>query len=70
MSCRPHIRFRAVAKESLHSTIPIPLATQIREQATRQRRSLSSVVTEHLCIGLGIDPAEYGIGVDPAPEEF
>lgn len=53
--------FRKVGKESLDIRAPVRLADKIREKAARERRSISSVGTELLAIGLGIDPGVYGI---------
>ncbi len=53
--------FRNIPKEMLQVKVPNDLATQIRETAGRQRRTLSSLATELLCLGLKIDPREFGL---------
>ncbi len=53
-------RFRSLKKEGIEFQIPPELADLIRSQ-TKGRRSLSSVGTEILARGLGLDPAEFGV---------
>lgn len=55
------MRFRQVAKEPLGAQVPGPVADAVRERASRERRSLSSVTTELLCQSLGMDPARFGL---------
>lgn len=57
--------FRRVDKERVTVTIPIALATKLRENAVR--RTLSEVVTESLCRQFGVPPESYGIKRRPRP---
>lgn len=53
--------FREHPKEDLEIRVPIAIARHIRVKAAEQRRSLSEVGSEILALGLGTDPAVYGI---------
>jgi hypothetical protein len=48
-------------KETIPGQVPVPLADAIRERAFRERRSLSEVTTEIVCIGMSRDPKTFGI---------
>ncbi len=56
--------FRNIEKEQLNAQLPIDLAAKIRDRSERRGWSLTRTVTEVVSIGLGIDPAEYGIEAD------
>ncbi len=62
--------FREQPKECIELRVPIPVATAIREQAVRERRSLSEVGTEILARGLRLDPARYGIDAESSHREL
>lgn len=53
--------FRAADKEYLPIRAPVKIADKVREKAARERRSISSVGTELLALGLQLDPASFGI---------
>ncbi len=65
--------FRDLKKEALQIQAPPEIATVVREKAARERKSISATATELICLGLGIDPTDFGIepGVshceDPEP---
>jgi len=54
-------RFPEIEKEQFNQNIPTDLAEKIRDKANRRGWSVARLVTEALSIGMGIDPAEYGI---------
>ncbi len=53
--------FRNIEKEQLNAQLPIDLAEKIRARSERRGWSLTRTVTEIVSIGMGIDPATYGI---------
>lgn len=53
--------FRGAEKERIPIRAPVKLADLIRQKAARDRRSISSVGTELLAIGLKLDPSSFGI---------
>lgn len=57
-------RFPEVEKEQFNARIPSDLVTHIRLRADRKGWSVGRTVTEAMSIGLGIDPATYGIEAD------
>ncbi len=61
--------FRALPKEFPGGRIPTALADKLRHQAARERRTISSVLTEAVSRGLGIDPGRFGIGIKRQPIE-
>lgn len=56
--------FREIEKEQFNARIPPDLVTKIVARADRKGWGIGRTVTEALSIGLGIDPAEYGIEGD------
>ncbi len=60
METRP-IKFREVSKQQVRGRLPDDLEEIIRERAHKQRRSISSVLTELVCVSLDRDPRDYGI---------
>ncbi len=53
--------FQDIEKEQFNVFVPAELPAMIREKARQRGWSVARVVTQALSIGLGIDPAEYGI---------
>lgn len=53
--------FRNLPKEPLAIQVPARIAELVRTKAARERRSVASVGSEALAIGLGLDPAVFGI---------
>lgn len=54
--------FREVPKETLSVQVPTEISERVRLLAgPAVRRSISQVATELICVGLGIDPREFGI---------
>ncbi len=60
MESRP-IKFREVPKQQVRGRLPDDLEEIIRDRAHKQRRSISSVLTELVCVSLDRDPRDYGI---------
>lgn len=58
------MKFRHVPKKSLHVWIPREVAVRIDLRAAERGRPFNEVVTDVLCVGLGLDPATYGIHHD------
>lgn len=59
-------KFRHMKKEGLEFQVPPKLADHVRSLTRHGRRSLSSVGTEILAKGLGLDPAEFGVEAESA----
>ena len=57
-------RFPEIEKEQFNQNLPIDLIEKLREKANRKGWSVARTLTEAASIGLGIDPAEYGIEAD------
>lgn len=53
--------FRSLNKEQLSGQVPCDLATAFREKAGRERKTISELMSELLCAGLELDPAEFGL---------
>ena len=56
--------FSEIEKEQLNAYVPVGLSTKVRERAAQRRWSLARTVSECLCVGMDVDPAEYGIEAD------
>ena len=54
-------RFPELEKEQFSTRIPVDLVERLRDLADRKGWSVGRTVTEAMSIGMGIDPAEYGI---------
>jgi hypothetical protein len=59
-------RFRDLSKQQVRGRLPDDLEELIRERAYRERRSISSVLTELVATGAGLDPRIYGIEISPS----
>lgn len=59
--------FRKIAKDTTGGRVPADLAAKLRLRATRERRSFSHVLTECVALGLGLDPADYGVQAADQP---
>lgn len=57
-------RFPEVEKEMFGVRIPVDLVEKLRDRADRKGWSVGRTVTEVMSIGMGIDPALYGIEAD------
>jgi hypothetical protein len=55
------VSFREIKKESLQVQAPIEIAGLVREKAAQERKSISAMTTELLCMSLGRDPRSFGI---------
>jgi hypothetical protein len=60
------MRFRQIDKDMLAVKVPIDLVTEIRAKSAMERRSISEVVSELVCVALRHDPKEFGIEPKPA----
>ena len=56
--------FREIEKEQFNTRIPPDLVSKIIAKADRKGWGIGRTVTETLSIGLGLDPADYGIEAD------
>jgi hypothetical protein len=60
------LSFRDQPKRMLQVLVPDDIDEVIRRRSgPAERRSLSEVASELLCLGLGIDPGAYGIATPP-----
>jgi hypothetical protein len=59
-------RFPEVEKEMFGVRIPVDLVERLRSRADGKGWSLGRTVTEAMSIGMGIDPARYGIETSQA----
>ncbi len=57
-------RFPEIQKEPFNQNLPVDLIEKIRDRADRKGWSIARTLTEAASIGMGIDPAEYGIEAD------
>ncbi len=55
------IPFRNQSKTDLGALVPAALSDRIRERARSRKQSISLVTSEAICLGMGLDPAEFGI---------
>ena len=53
--------FRRIEKANPGGQIPVALSRRLRRLAGEHGRSLSSVLTEAVAVGLGEDPREFGL---------
>jgi hypothetical protein len=53
--------FRKLPKVCLNTMIPNEIVEEVGLKAVRDRKPENAVVAELLCIGLGMDPARFGI---------
>ncbi len=63
------IKFRDIPKQQVRGRLPDDLEEIIRDRAHKERRSISSVLTELVCGGLSRDPREFGIEPAMANQE-
>lgn len=57
------LTFRDHPKETFRASIPRELIDAVKYRAIIEHRSFNEVFTEILCRGLGLDPADFAIGV-------
>lgn len=55
------VKFRKIEKEQVRGRIPSKLEERIREEAFRQRTSISAVLTRYVARGMNLDPQEFGV---------
>lgn len=55
------VKFRSLKKERIPGEAPVDVIDRLRLRAASERRSLSWIMTDVVCRGLGLDPAKYGI---------
>lgn len=55
------MKFRSIPKVTLQVQVPKEIAEKVGIQAVKDGRPDNETVTRILCIGLGIDPANFGI---------
>ena len=55
------VKFRELQKERIPGEAPVEVIDRLRLRAASERRSLSWIMTDVVCRGLGLDPAKYGI---------
>ena len=60
------VKFRELQKERVPGEAPVEVIDRLRLKAASERRSLSWVMTEVVCRGLGLDPSKYGIDASAA----
>ena len=60
------VKFRHLKKERIPGEAPVEVIDRLRLRAASERRSLSWVMTEVVCRGLGLDPSKYGIDAPAA----
>ena len=60
------VKFRELQKERIPGEAPVEVIDRLRLRAASERRSLSWVMTEVVCRGLGLDPSKYGIDATAA----
>lgn len=60
------VKFRRIEKEQVRGRLPTKLEERIREEAYRQRTSISAVLTRYVARGMDLDPGDFGIK-DPQP---
>jgi len=53
--------FRRLEKDRLQALIPGELMDEVRMRASKERKSVSEMITQILCEGLKIDSRTYGI---------
>ena len=63
-------RFPEIEKGMFGVRIPVDLVERLRDLADRKGWSLGRTVTEAMSIGMGIDPAEYGIDRPQEQSEY
>ena len=61
------VTFRSTPKRKLSTLVPAALFAQLGAMAAEEGRPDNEVVSLLLCLGLGIDPATYGIARGPRP---
>lgn len=57
----PSQTFRKFPKVSLEARIPDRIAKELGQKALDEGKVYNQVVSEVLCVGLGIDPKQFGI---------
>lgn len=55
------MNFRSVPKARVQIKVPVGIAERVRILAVHEGRPDNEVFSRVLCLGLGIDPSEYGI---------
>lgn len=51
--------FRSLPKVTLQTQVPPEVVERVSLRAIKERKAENAIVTELLCIGLGIDPSKY-----------
>lgn len=55
------MKFRSLPKKSLQVMVPEEVIAKVGHKAVQEGRPDNETVTRLLCVGLGLDPKQYGI---------